>query len=114
MFRTLSPLPRSVAFVSAALGTSTSSPGTAPGTYSIFRDVNADGFVANSDLTVVRAFLGTRIPSGEPTPAAFAIDSGSVEVGSFATSGGMTLDEARLLAFATLANETDANGVKKK
>ena len=100
-----------VSIIRAALFTSTTSPGSPP-LYTVFKDINGDGSITNADVAITRSLLFTQLPGGEPTPQSFAIVSPSVEVGSFATSGGITLDQARQIAFAALAD--DVTGTNKK
>ena len=56
-----------VAAVRAAQGTNTSSPGTAPANYTVFKDFDGSGSVNAGDLGRVRAAQGVALPAGEPT-----------------------------------------------
>ena len=104
-----------VSIIRAALFTSTSSPGS-PVLYTIFKDINGDSAITNADVSITRARLFSQLPAGEPIPPIVPPPSvRSVGFSNSATSGSMTLDEARQLAFAAIGSE--ANGeltIKKK
>ena len=91
----------------AALG---SAPGTPSPVYSIFNDINGSGIVNSADVLTVRSLLSTALPNGEPVPAVFP-SSSAITFGALgATSGVLTLAEARQLAWAALGSDFTTPG----
>jgi hypothetical protein len=90
--------------------------GTTPGVglYTIFKDVNGNGAVTNQDLSLVQARLATTLPAGEPVAYTFPSASSAAFDESAATSGVMTMDEARQAAWAALATDGIADTTARK
>jgi hypothetical protein len=100
-----------VSIIRAALFTSTSSPGS-PVLYTIFKDINGDSAITNADVSITRARLFSQLPAGEPIVPPPSVRS--VGFSNSATSGSMTLDEARQLAFAAIGSEANGELTVKK
>jgi hypothetical protein len=91
--------------------------GTTPGVglYTIFKDVNGNGAVTNQDLSLVQARLATTLPAGEPVAYTFPPTASSAAFDeSAATSGVMTMDEARQAAWAALTTGGTVDTAKKR
>jgi hypothetical protein len=84
------------------------------GLYTIFKDVNGNGAVTNQDLSLVQARLATTLPAGEPVAYTFPSASSAAFDESAATSGVMTMDEARQAAWAALATDGIADTTARK
>jgi hypothetical protein len=90
--------------------------GTTPGVglYTIFKDVNGNGAVTNQDLSLVQARLATTLPAGEPVAYTFPSASSAAFDESAATSGVMTMDEAKQAAWAALTTDGTVDTTKKR
>ena len=91
--------------------------GTTPGVglYTIFKDVNGNGAVTNQDLSLVQARLATTLPAGEPVAYTFPPSASSAAFDeSAATSGVMTMDEAKQAAWAALTTDGTVDTTKKR
>ena len=91
--------------------------GTTPGVsgYTIFKDVNGNAVVNNQDQSLVRARLATELPAGEPVAYTFPPSASSAAFDeSAATSGVMTMDEAKQAAWAALTTDGTVDTTKKR
>jgi len=115
-----------VSRVRAAQNTSTTSPGTAPSNYTIFKDLNGSGVIEAADVSRVRALQNTQLPGGEPSAASsgggFSMFSGAGggTKGGDGKDGGLTPLTVTLpgsttvgsLAWAALGTDPLASGRK--
>ena len=70
--------------------------------------------MTNQDLSLVQARLATTLPAGEPVAYTFPSASSAAFDESAATSGVMTMDEAKQAAWAALTTGGTVDTAKKR
>jgi len=102
-----------VAAVRAAQGTNTSSPGTAPANYTVFKDFDGSGSVNAGDLGRVRASQGVALPAGEPAAKVFASGNSIIVESADGTNGVASLTDMVWAAIGGSSIST-STGTKKR